>query len=704
MKKKKRGSTMVMVVITMAIIFLVGTTVLGFTLSTYKRKVNESKRMQNLYEADSGLDVVENIIVKASQEAIKYADTKVKEGFAQNTIIATADKTEKEVANELFKSSFYSFLTDNKVQVDGSNIDLLLYLVSELQTIDSVEENRIVTKSAIDASLGKDYIIEIPEDGYKMENNATGDKWINIDVNSNFETQGSEFKQRRTVSVNFKVKAPEYNSEINIVDIYPVFDGKSITVDGNMKVEGGTGSNLDITGDVWVKGVGENLTGENFTFDKYAGGIYLNNTGFDITGNVYTANTLHLENDIKGTSGAVSAGKVDGEVFAKNVYVGKGSYSGGSTNNKINFNKDVTVNNDLAINSTNSVINLNNNFYGINDKTTEVDSAGKALNSSSIIVNEVSNPSKLKIEKDAYIMGVAYLNATDKDGNKYQTGESIAIKGNYLAYTDVDGILGDDSKATLKYYSPLQLLESIDGKSDIQTKSNYFAKYFQNSKSKYEFDYGGVEIIGDVKSVGASFKDKDGTTLKAGTPIETSGIITKEREEYARNVFAMGDTTGIEGSVINIYNGQTVLKTVANQIDFEKLEEVKGENFNTDKGLLVLKGKNEEINIKDGKLNGVDVNKGLIISNSDIVIEGDFNFIGTIITSGNITFTGTGNRVINYSPQVVREVIASNYDKIKDIFKGSASAKKGSEVKINSSSELLSTEGFLEKSRWKISR
>lgn len=699
MKKKKRGSTMVMVVITMAIIFLVGTTVLGFTSSTYKRKVSESKRMQNLYEADSGLDIVENIIIKASQEAIKYADTKVKEGFTQNTIIATADKTEKEVANELFKSSFYSFLTDNKVVVNGTDTDLLLYLVSNLKTIDSVEDREIKTIDAVDPSVG--YIIEVPENGYEVVTGESGEKWINIDVNSNFETKGSELKQRRTVSINFKVKAPEYNSEINIVDIYPVFDGKSITADGNMKVEGGTESNLDITGDVWVKGVDENLTGENFTFDKYKGGIYLNNTGFDITGNIYTANTLHLENNIKGTAGHNSL--VDGDVFAKNVYVGKGSYSGGSTNNKIDFNKDVTVNNDLAINSTNSVINLKNNFYGINDKTTEVDSAGKALNSSSIIVNEVSTPSELNIEKDAYIMGVAYLNATDASGNQYQTGESVAVKGNYLAYTDVSGILDPNSNATLKYYSPLQLLESINGVSNADMKSNYFANYFNNKDSKYKFNDGGVTLKGNVHSVGTSIKNSDGEILKGGITVETNKVVDAEREEYARNVFAMGDTTGISEST-DIYGGQTVLKTVANQIDFEKLEGVKGENFNTDKGLLVLKGKNEKINIKDGRLNGVDVSKGLIISNSDIVIEGDFNFTGTIITSKDITFIGDGNKVINYSPQVVREVIASNYDKIKDIFNGSASSKKGSEVKINSSSELLSTEGFLEKSRWKIER
>ena len=60
-------------------------------------------------------------------------------------------------------------------------------------------------------------------------------------------------------------------------------------------------------------------------------------------------------------------------------------------------------------------------------------------------------------------MGVAYLNATDESGNKYQTGESVAVKGNYLAYTDVDDVLNGATNVTLKYYSPLQLLESKNG-------------------------------------------------------------------------------------------------------------------------------------------------------------------------------------------------------------------------------------------------
>ena len=47
---------------------------------------------------------------------------------------------------------------------------------------------------------------------------------------------------------------------------------------------------------------------------------------------------------------------VDGNVYAKNVYVGKSANSFLSTENRATFNKNVIVNNDLALNATNSPI------------------------------------------------------------------------------------------------------------------------------------------------------------------------------------------------------------------------------------------------------------------------------------------------------------------------------------------------------------
>ena len=75
-------------------------------------------------------------------------------------------------------------------------------------------------------------------------------------------------------------------------------------------------------------------------------------------------------------------------------------------------------------------------------------------------------------------MGVAYLDATDLNGNKYETGESVAIKGNYLAYNDVSEI---DENTKMKYYGPLQLIEfeSSKDKSSISQKADYIYNYYK---------------------------------------------------------------------------------------------------------------------------------------------------------------------------------------------------------------------------------
>ncbi|WP_288221605.1 hypothetical protein [uncultured Clostridium sp.] len=687
MKKKKRGSTFVVVVIVMAIIFTTGTTVLALTASNYKMRINESKRLQNLYEADSGLDVVKNIIIKTSQEAIKYADKEVKKEFTKE------ESKNREEINKIFKEKFYEFLSLNKKELNGKQVEILQYLILKKKIITSVNNDGSIDISTLKSvSEDKNYIIEIEDGDYKINKDIKGDiESITLDVKSTFETVNEDIKNKRTVSTNFEIKAPDYESIISVVDIYPVFDGKAITIDKNMIINGGTSGELSISGDIWVKGGDTDLENNpNFTFDKYKDGIKLNNTKFNIEGNIYTANTFILNNEVKKDS------EVNGNIYAKNIYIGKDLYSTISSNNNITFKKDVIVNNDLAMNTTGSTITIENNFYGINDKTSEISTANKALTSSSIIINE-SQGSNLIVKKNSYISGVAYLNATDSKGNKYQTGESVAIKGNYLAYTDVKDVLDGVNDVTLRYYSPLQLLESINGSSDADTKANYFIDYYSKENKKYEYKVGGVDLQGKVVSAGASVKGSDGKIQKTLIKDEDWKVINNEREEFARNVFAMGDTTNLGE---NIYENQTVLRTVGKEIDFSSIGNL--QIIESRNGTLILNGEASEIIIEDNKLKGKNIEKALIISNGDIKIKGSFNFTGTIITSGNITFEGSEKKEIKYDAEVVRGVIADNYDLVKNIFKKTSS--KGKEVKISSSSEMYNVEKFLKQSLWKIER
>ena len=686
-RKKKKASTFVIVVVVMAVIFTTGTTILAVTANDYKMRINESKKLQNLYEADSGLDVVENIIIKTSQEAIKYADKEVKKEF---TKLDDKDRS-KDKINELFKDKFYEFLiTKNKQTINVNNVpknvDILEYLILERKYIKSILESGTLQFDSAISDRENSFIIEIPEGGYIKNTNNGKVSNITIELKSTFENSEGELKNKKTVSTKYVVRAPEYNSEITSINIYPIFDGKAITADGNMNLSNG---NLTINGDIWVKG-NENL-GDNpeYTFDKYKGGIKLENTKFNINGNIYTSNTFHLNN-------AVSEASVDGDIYAKNIYVGKSINSNISQSNNISFEKNVIVNNDLALNATNSNIMIKNNFYGINEKTAEVSTANKALNSSSIIVNDTSKTSTITVNKDSYIMGVAYLNATDEDGKKYQTGESVAVKGNYLAYTDVEDILNGKDNVTLKYYSPLQLLESKNEQSNPSMKADYFAEYYSKDTNYYKFNDGGVNLKGAVKSVGTSVKDNSGNIQKSNITSEDLNLVNEQRNEFARNVFAMGDATGFE----NLYNGQEVKRTVSNQIDFDKVKDINIQDIKSENGVVILRGNNENIVIENNKIGDKEVKKGLIITNGNITIKGNFEFTGNIITTGNINFEGAGERSISYDPQVVRGILTLNYDILKDIF--NESQGKREEIKVTSASELYSADKFLERSLWRI--
>lgn len=684
MGKRKKGSTFVIVVVVMAIIFTTGTAVLALTVNSYKVGINESRRLENLYKADSGLDTVENIIINTSQQAVKYADNEVK-----NKIINSSTYISEDEINTKFKEEFYKFITvnlkdTNNINVSGEDKSILEYLILNKKLIensskDNSDKFTFQFKDLIIQDIN--YTLEIPTNGYNVNKDSGVIQSITIAINSTFESTEGEFKNERKVSKTYTITAPSYSSDVKNINIYPVFDEKAITADGNMNMEN---NNVNIKGNIWVKGKDENLNNNSsFVYDKYKNGIKINNSKFNIIGDIYSNNTLTLVNN--------NEVNINGNIYSRNIYVGKENYGELSSNNTLNLNNDVIVNNDLAINTKDSNISIKENFYGINDKTTDATTAEKTLQSSSIIVNEATN-STLNLN-NAYILGVAYLNATDESGNKYQTGESIAVKENYLAYTDVnEELVGNGIK--LKYYSPLQLLESINGSDNVEEKAKYFTDYYNNSNdtNKYTFNYGGIRINGEVHSVGASI-NKNGEIEKTNLTTEDNTVINNKKEQFAKNVFSMGDTTGLN-DISNLYANQKVEKTVANQINFNKVSN--NISNTTQNGSLIIKN-NGDLELINGQ-----VDKGLIIVNGNITIKGNFKFTGTIIATGDINFEETGEINITYDGSVVRNVIADNYDALKDIFNKSSS--KGKEVKISSSKEMYNPDNFLKSSLWKIER
>jgi len=706
--KKKKGSSFVIVVIIMAILFTLGTTMLTVTASDYKARISESNRLKNLYGADSGLDVVQNIIVKTSQKAIEVAEEAVLEELDIFN--------NKEEMNKKFKEEFFKFVTlkdwdyvnEAGIKVGSIEEQLIKYSILNKRYIKSLDNS---TEIAFNNVVINDAVIEVTSYKEVLNEDTNALESVVIGITSTFENTSGELKDKKIISTEFKIMAPNFNrtlskEDINVdIDIYPVFDGKIITSDGNMNL---TGIN-NVNGDLWIKGDG-NL-GENpaYAFDKYRGGISVENGELNLTGNIFTSKTLHLKNAARAI--------VNGDVYALNAYVGKSDKTSTSSNNvlRISSGRNLVVNNDLALNAKSSQVNLHN-FYGINDKTTtDVSNLDKAMKSSSIIVNDADGNSTLNVANETYVMGVAYIDTIDE---KYQTGESVAVKGNYLAYSDVLESYRD--RVTLKYYNPLQLIDTIEGSVD---KGQYFKDYYAKNSSSLKS--GGITLNpSKVYSVGAYVSD--GSANYTGWSLDNNDVIIRsKREEFAQYVLSMGDTTGILSGTLDkygLYTNGNVVKTVANQIKFKNTDgtssipsshifnESYGKMiFNSDLTLDVIitsdkiKVGTREIEIKEDEISG------LVITAGDVVIDGEVTFNGTIICAGNVSVEGSGTKVLNHNTDLVRKIIASNYDVLQGVFLGSpkhqvdtVNITVGQSVSISGDFSGYEVGDYVKASRWKI--
>ncbi|NSA17301.1 flagellar basal body-associated protein FliL [Clostridium saccharobutylicum] len=72
MKRKKDGASLIIVIIIFMFISTVSIAMLSMIIGNYKARIAESKRAENLYASDSGLDVTYNVIGKNFDAATKY--------------------------------------------------------------------------------------------------------------------------------------------------------------------------------------------------------------------------------------------------------------------------------------------------------------------------------------------------------------------------------------------------------------------------------------------------------------------------------------------------------------------------------------------------------------------------------------------------------------------------------------------------------
>lgn len=773
--RKKKGSSLIMVVCITAIIFTTATSMIALVTSDYKHRINESKRVENSYQAESGLGIISNVITKDSDAAIVYANAKVREYIKNETgkndkrlIGGTSDAIYQEI-NGVFKAEFINFLGNTKFDAvnPGSGLnnenapyqhlatnleprtdETLIFSILNNEYLElkkgasASETERLsnVTKNETNYSY-KWTKIERPIEALKQEAKieilsyiVKPKESITIVVNSTFNTKSQidGTINKKSVSRKFIVNAPDYSQQMNAsaqpvkVDKYPI--AKAIVTDGNLNVMN-TNSNdkftVNVTGDVWAQGTMEASTGDiDYAYQKYKAGIFIKNATFNVHGNVYTPSTFNLINEATST--------VDNNLYALNVYEGPKEKSDTSSNNSLTVNNtasnnEILTNNDLTLNSLNSTMSIAN-YYGINDITANtkglsIAKQAYAKQSSSIIVNKTNKNPSISIGT-AYVMGVSYINTDGNDA--YGTGESVGIKGNYMAYTDK--IPGSNDEKEFKMYSPLYLAYktiSTDKEMTKEEKANYFKKYYNSDQKNFIIDVGGVSIntlyaIGAFPS-GVINNTTETASIHSPTPDVLNTIENKKRD-FAKQVFLMGALANdnkvaySEANYSTIYTENEVKNTVKDRIEWTKKEYIPPV---TSGGLADAEGKliyhvNEndkentsEIRVsKDGIIvNGKTINAKLdgkgdyqfavIITYGKVTIEDDAKFKGTIIAHGDVNIEGDAD--VQYDEPTVLGITGKYTAEMNGLLKGAPLNQNG-QITITASKALetpgLATSGY----------
>lgn len=691
--KSNKGSSLMLVVVLFAVIITLGGSALVVLNTNYKVRVKEGKRLENLYKSEAGLDVAYNVLVKNFEQAIKSGNDII-DSIDPNILANFKTAKEKgEYINKKFQDGFKQVMSVDEIK---KSIDEHKY-IKNYKALSNEGKYQVVKFNTKIAPTLQCKSIEFKDNKYEA---------IVVSTFESDKNTSSTGKNLRQVQVTYEIKIPDYEDAIVVEpseDIsYPAeLKDKVIAVDKNMNVKSNSGLRMDIKGDVFVKGENNDDSSDyNRVYDKYKGGIKLDtnaSTHIILDGNIITANTFNIANTV-GDIDTV----INGNIYAGNIYVG--AENGKQSNNNItNVNQDVVIDNDLAMNGSNSKITINK-FFGINDRSYEEEFSkenkfkANTKSSSSIIVNGNKN-SSITVQNAAYIMGTAYINAQNNEGKSYKTGESVAIKGNYIAYTKP---LKEFNDYDFSLYGPLQMVDSKDGNPlTVSQKSEYFETFIKDNPNNDEISDGSVYLpVNNTHAIGSIvYKNgKDLVVERANYTEAMENVIDQKREEYARQVYSMGKVD--EGkNPLDIYNELgKYQKTVKSVVNFDSIK-----NNYTSSDLVINKDANKTVVITDdiqykGGKDDIVVKVGLnqdtdmlVLTNGDVKVNSRLIRIkGAIISTGNINFDewgGSGTFTIKYDDNVINNIIAKHSDKFKGVF----SLKQSPSVKLIKKDKMNAT-------------
>lgn len=631
--KNNKGSTLILVIFVLAILSTVGTALLGVTLTNFKMKTINTKAKQNFYLSEAGLEEVYSKVYNLIDSSFEAGNT------AALNLVNSFNYDEELMKEIMGTDSPYIKIEDGNYNVDEDNIDIMMNTEFKNVFSNSIETNILDT---INSDIDIEHDLTSPVIEAITTNPQFVEDTMEVDIKSTFLLNNVERKTLVTLEINIPEFNEPYYIEKKAVEISynPVWT-KALAANGNIYIK--SGANY-IRGDIYTKG-------------QDSEGIIIENSYdlLDVNGDIMTHNNITLKNSDLNV------------YFRSNVYTKNLLLSESANNSTLNIEDSVYTDDDLEINGLGQVVNIDDSYYGFSDGS----ESPYHDQSSSIIINsnDLGDPggTLLTIDGEVLIYGTSFIDTYD---GKYQTGESLSIKGNYIAYTKplytqgvregLESLRNDNVSFT--YMNPLVLVDSykIGTSLNCFDKSDYFSFYDTEYSTSSGINLGNGIVLDESENIThTGIIVYNGKISESNVLVEDQSLFNEKRDKFECMTKQMGDNTiPVEDT------------TVSQQIDYDSITEIDKDvdinnefiyiTNNTNDVALIGENGNSDLGIKKINLNQGYVYRGVIITKGDVYITGDFTLNGTIITDGDIYVYTENTTNIYYNENYVLKTIYDN--------------------------------------------
>ena len=440
-KLNNNGSTMLIVMVALALISILATTLMAMSYMNYNMKVTELNSKKNFYSAESVLDQINVGLQKEISDSVEGAYIRSMQNYkdsnmAHNTTFASF------YLNEL-RNKLRTVAEDTKYEIAlDSNSDgiyeagLVKYLDTNLQNAYKSGKLKI---TSTDSRMDSVATTSLDEHGATVYD-VKGLVLYNLKIEY---TDNKEFTS--VIETDIKLKVPTLTLITKTV-MPNVFD-YSLVADGG--IIGGSGANVSIEGNIYA--------GNDTLADEGGVSVTQGHT-WDFTGNarLVSAGPLAVAPNASFSSGVGTDLWLEGVQLSKITNVTSGT---------INLAGSTFVADDLTMEGNGGTVTLSGNYYGFGNGATAEESSAIILNGKNAVL-DMSGLDSLMLGGNAYIQTSKAVytptaNFAEDNNTDVLLGNSLAIKSDQIAYLVPAECVGVNNGSVLIGKNPMNETEYL---------------------------------------------------------------------------------------------------------------------------------------------------------------------------------------------------------------------------------------------------